>query len=286
MLAIAPPAFAQSRASENATMTQTIAGATITIDYNRPSMRGRDSIFGGQVEWGHMWTSANRVTTLATSQSIKLNGQAIAAGKYGVWIHVRQGGNWVFHLHPDTARWHLPSPAASEMTVSIPVSPTRTQDSRESLSWDFDSVRAGSAQLVMWWGRTRLALNLEVESVPRTQVAAQIAARYSGVWTEQLTRDTSMRRQITVGYDQATRNITWTTPDFGEPGHGITWGMMLVPRAEDVFIIGYSINNELAQLSAANQQGFVEFTVENGRAVSFVRRNAEDRILGRGVRTR
>ena len=44
-------ATAQIRASERALLAQTIDGTTLTLDFARPRVRGRDSIFGGQVYW-------------------------------------------------------------------------------------------------------------------------------------------------------------------------------------------------------------------------------------------
>jgi hypothetical protein len=47
---------AQMRASERGAVSQTIDGTVITIDYSRPQVRGRDSLFGGVEKWGAVWT--------------------------------------------------------------------------------------------------------------------------------------------------------------------------------------------------------------------------------------
>lgn len=281
-----PPAAAQARPSEQAMVRQILAGDTITIDYYRPSLRGRDSIFGSQVAWNHVWTpGANRATTLATTKPITIEGRRVEPGRYGVWLEVRRDSAWTFHLHRDTTRWHLPPPPASEMLLSIPVTPRRAAGARETLSWDFEHIRTGSARLVMWWGRTELSLAIEVAGMPSPAVAANVAARYTGRWRETSARDTTRRRDVTIAYDAARRQVTWaSSADQFHQTAGAVWGTLLVPRSEDIFVMAYSINNELAHMSSPREEMFVEFTIENGSATGYVRRNAQDQIVARGVR--
>jgi len=283
---LAANSLAQARPSENVVLTQTLAGTKITIDYFRPSLRGRDSIIGTQVHWGHVWTpGANRATTIATDRPITIEGRRVEPGRYGVWIHLRRDSTWTFYLHPDTAKWHLPSPAESTMIFAVPVTPRAAAGSRETLSWDFEHIRAGTARLVMWWGRIELPLEVRVEGLPSTRVAQAIGRRYVGRWKETSTRDTTRRRDVDIRYDDQLQQLSYasSTDQFPE-AVGARWGMMLVPRSEDIFTIAYSINDEMAHVSEPNQAVFVEFTVENGTAVSYVRRNAQDQVISRAVR--
>ncbi len=83
---VAPAAQAQVRTSERATVSQTIDGTVIEIDYARPRLRGRTS-FGGVVHWGEMWTpGANWATTLRVSRDVRLDGHLVPAGEYSVWF--------------------------------------------------------------------------------------------------------------------------------------------------------------------------------------------------------
>ena len=64
------PAQSQIRASERGSITQTIDGTTITVDYARPRTRGRAAVFGGEVHWKEVWTpGANMATTLEVSKN-------------------------------------------------------------------------------------------------------------------------------------------------------------------------------------------------------------------------
>ncbi|HWJ91231.1 MAG TPA: DUF2911 domain-containing protein [Flavisolibacter sp.] len=78
------------RASPPAKVSEKIAsGATITIDYSRPSLKGRT--VGQTVEpmKGQVWRmGANEATVFATDKNVTIDGQALPAGKYalfGLW---------------------------------------------------------------------------------------------------------------------------------------------------------------------------------------------------------
>lgn len=64
------------------TTQSTVAGATIQIDYSRPSKRGR-VVWGGVVPWSVVWrTGANRATHIATDKDLSIEGVALPAGGY------------------------------------------------------------------------------------------------------------------------------------------------------------------------------------------------------------
>lgn len=76
---------AMGQLSPGDSVRATVGGATLAIDYSRPSMRGR-KVFGGMVPYGEVWrTGANAATRFTTSQAITIGGTAIPAGTYTLW---------------------------------------------------------------------------------------------------------------------------------------------------------------------------------------------------------
>ncbi len=70
--------------SPSAVATVTLAGATVTINYNSPSMRGRE-IFGGLVPYDKVWrTGANPATTLITPVDLHIGRLLVPAGTYTI----------------------------------------------------------------------------------------------------------------------------------------------------------------------------------------------------------
>src|SRR6266550_7542374 len=92
-LATASELHAQIRASEIGTFSQMIDGTKISMAYSRPRGRGRDPLFGSvkSVRWDEVWTpGANYATTFEVSRPVTLDGHAVKAGTYSVWMVVKQ----------------------------------------------------------------------------------------------------------------------------------------------------------------------------------------------------
>jgi Cu/Ag efflux protein CusF len=75
------------RASPPAKVSQTLAsGATISIDYSQPSLKGR--VIGSTVEpmKDKVWRmGANEATIFETDKDVTINGQTLPAGKYSLF---------------------------------------------------------------------------------------------------------------------------------------------------------------------------------------------------------
>src|SRR5262245_4241338 len=82
-------AFAQQdksqRPSPPATAEVTLKGKKITIDYSRPSLKGR-KVGQELAPYGQVWrTGANEATTLTTGVDLNIGGTKVTAGKYKLW---------------------------------------------------------------------------------------------------------------------------------------------------------------------------------------------------------
>ena len=164
LLLLVPGSASSQAASERATFTQTISGTEIEIAWSRPSLRGREEIFGRQIPWGEVWTpGANRATTIRFSKDVVLAGAPVAAGRYSVWIRVMETEPWRLALHADTTFSHSAHPPIEQAVVQMVVERSRAQDVQESLEWDLDRIRLDGAELVMHWGRDRVVVPLEVD---------------------------------------------------------------------------------------------------------------------------
>jgi hypothetical protein len=82
-------AFAQQdkskRASPPALVSQTLkSGATVSIDYSRPSLKGRT--LSELAPLGKVWrTGANEATLFEINKDVKIEGKDLAAGKYSIY---------------------------------------------------------------------------------------------------------------------------------------------------------------------------------------------------------
>ena len=77
-------------ASPRAKLSQNIGLVNVTVDYSRPSKKGR-TIFGSLVPYNKIWrTGANQATTFSVSDDIKINNQLVPKGEYHIYSVPRE----------------------------------------------------------------------------------------------------------------------------------------------------------------------------------------------------
>ena len=75
-----------ARPSPPAKATATVNGKTITIDYSRPSVKGR-KVWGELVPYGQVWRAgANETTAFTLSADAQVGGKNLPAGKYAFFV--------------------------------------------------------------------------------------------------------------------------------------------------------------------------------------------------------
>jgi hypothetical protein len=274
-LATAHPALAQVRPSERAQLVQTIDGTKVTIDYARPRGRNRDPLFGNRdvVQWNEVWTpGANDATTLAISAPIKLDGHAVPKGTYSVWMVVRQSGDWTFVLDARTNLWHTAHPDSNATQIRFPVRPSDAPY-LDVLTWSIPELRNEGGTLAMHWGKTRVAMRLDVEPSVTVTLTEAEAAPYVGTWEFAPTGRNKIE-ELRITYEN--RMLKAYMPSERET-------MVLVRIAPDWYATA-SLDDK-GEIWQVNRPGTVyEFARVNGRAMSCEVRDSHDNLTSSGKR--
>lgn len=283
-LALAIPASvsAQFRASEAASVSQTIDGTRISLEFSRPQVRGRAPLFGRVVRWGETWTpGANWATTLEVSKDVKINGHAVAKGKYSVWMVVRQEGDWTLVLDPQSHRFHMMPPDSSAAQIRFPVRPEQ-RPFLEVLTWSFPVNRISGATLAMQWGTTYVPLDVEVQPTHALTFAAERSGAYLGtydfLWTSSSGLPASTKPvAFTVSYEGGRLIGRWN------PAPDPTMAtIVLVPLTGDWFLTGFY--DEKGTVYDLETEMVFEFAMQGGRASSFEIRGLGDAVMATGKR--
>lgn len=121
-----------------------VGGATLSVGYGRPSMRGR-AIWGALVPWNRVWrTGANDPTILRTSRDITIGGTALPAGTYTLTtiptadsakliVSKRTGDQATEVARVDMATSQLATPVEK---FTIALEPGQGNRATLALSWD------------------------------------------------------------------------------------------------------------------------------------------------------
>ena len=93
------------RPSPPAVATETLDnGTVVTIDYSQPSVKGR-KVGTELAPYGKVWrTGANEITVFEISKDAKVEGQSLAAGKYGLFS-IPGEAEWVIILSKTSKGW-------------------------------------------------------------------------------------------------------------------------------------------------------------------------------------
>ncbi len=164
------------RASQHAEVVQRIGLTDITIDYSRPLVKGR-KIFGGLVPYGQVWRAgANENTTITFSDPVSVEGQAVAAGKYG--LHMIPGEKeWTVILSKVSTAWGSFTYDEKEDALRIAVKP-QASEAHELLTYDFDAVTPDAATVTLRWERVAVPFKIAVNQ--KEIVPAKLKAQLRG----------------------------------------------------------------------------------------------------------
>jgi hypothetical protein len=278
----APPLAAQIRASERASVSQTIDGTTMTIEYGRPRLRQRapGEIYGKQVYWGEVWTpGANAATTFSVDRDITINGTHVPAGSYSVWMVVRDTSSWNTVLIADTTLFHLPNPTVTDDMLQFmsPVTPTAAPV--VDLTWSFRDIGSTGVVAEMAWADRKATWQVAVEpSLPidfPEEKARAFVGNYAVSWADGPAPGTFDGTMEIYWADGALRD-RWTVWFWEEMTEQI-----LVPLTDEWFTFGMAVDGEMFDVI---REFTFEFAFEDGKATGFEVRMPDDSILFRGTR--
>jgi hypothetical protein len=150
---------------------QKVGLTDVTLEYSRPSMRGRE-VFGNLVPYGKMWrTGANKNTIITFSDAVTIDGQSLEAGSYAIFVTPNEK-SWDIAFYSDTENWGTPrewddakvAAKTSVKTVSVPMKV-------ETFTITFDNLTTNSAELGFIWENTMANITFEVPTGEKVSAA-------------------------------------------------------------------------------------------------------------------
>ena len=163
-----PPAAARE------TVTATLNGKKVAIDYGRPALNGRkvDELVA-QLPADRVWRAgANEVTTLTTDTDLLIGGKKVPAGKYSVYIYAPATGDWALILNSDPGvplktifpaapperadhLWPILdgyAKIAGKEVVRVPMKSVTPKEPMDRFLISMDPARGGASAIVLTWG--------------------------------------------------------------------------------------------------------------------------------------
>lgn len=145
------------------TIKQAFALSDITIEYSRPGAKGR-VVYGDVVPFGKVWrTGANATTKITFGEDVKVEGNAVAAGTYGIYT-VPNKETWEIMLYKDvTLGGNVADYKKENELLRFTVKPTSIANKVETFTMNFTDVTPTNTNIELVWENTRVAFSVTAD---------------------------------------------------------------------------------------------------------------------------
>lgn len=148
-----PPEDKSKRPSPPARVTEKIkSGATISIDYSQPSVKGR--AIGKDLEpmEGQVWrTGANEATVFETDKTVTVNGASLPAGKYAFFT-IFNGADVTLIFNKTANQWGAYKYQETADQLRVKAKAIEVGSSTEKMTFTISDGGVVS----LWWGNKKV----------------------------------------------------------------------------------------------------------------------------------
>ncbi|HEX8412047.1 MAG TPA: DUF2911 domain-containing protein [Thermoanaerobaculia bacterium] len=166
--------------NQKSSVTQHIGLVKVTIDYNSPDVHApngedrRGKIWGQLVPYGMTdlgfgtckecpWRAgANENTVFTVSHDVKIEGQPLQAGKYGLHMIPEKDADWTVIFSKNHTSWGSFTYDAAEDALRVKVKPVKSEF-HEWLTYDFVDRRNDKATVAMKWEEVSVPFTIAVD---------------------------------------------------------------------------------------------------------------------------
>jgi tetratricopeptide (TPR) repeat protein len=148
--------------SPHATLSQVVGLTDVTIDYSRPSAKGR-TIFGDLVPFGKIWrTGANENSTISFSDDVIINGSTLKKGKYALYT-LPKAEVWEIIFYNETDNWGNPEKwEENKVALRITSNPTALTNPIDTFTIAINNLSNDGATLDLSWEKIMVSVKFAV----------------------------------------------------------------------------------------------------------------------------
>lgn len=148
--------------SPKAMISQAVGLTDVSIDYSRPSAKGR-TIFGDLVPFGKLWrTGANANSIITFSDDVMIDGKTLPKGKYALYT-VPKADMWDVIFYKDTDNWGNPENFdEAKVALKTTAKPQMLNNRLETFTIAMNNLDNNFGHLEISWEKTLVAVKVEV----------------------------------------------------------------------------------------------------------------------------
>lgn len=137
-----------------------VGGKKISVNYGRPSMRGR-KIMGELVPFNRWWrTGANEATAFVTEADLILGDSLIPRGSYTLYT-MPSDKQWKIMINKQTGQWGTVYTPELDL-IRLPLQKKMLKDPVDKFKITLEKNGNGSGVMKLTWEKTQLSINFRV----------------------------------------------------------------------------------------------------------------------------
>ena len=150
--------------SPSSKINQTVGLTDFSIEYSRPSVKGRP-IFGDLVPFDKVWRlGANKCTQFTASTDVMIAGSTVSAGTYAVFATPTKSGEWTVVFNSNTEQWGAGDYDTAKDVATAKVKSVKNTFN-ETLTIGFNTLTANSGVISIQWENLRVDVPFSVNTV-------------------------------------------------------------------------------------------------------------------------
>ncbi len=159
--ALAGCAFAQGNPRGTAELD--LNGTHISINYGRPSLRGRtvQSMLEKLPANGFWRLGADQSTTFSTSGDLQFGDVTVPKGEYSLWAQKQADGSWKLVFNKQHGQWGTEHDPLKDFAF-VPLKEEKEPQSAEMLTIELENENGG--ELSIHWGDMELSTHFKTKS--------------------------------------------------------------------------------------------------------------------------
>jgi hypothetical protein len=146
--------------SPRGTAEATFSGKKVSVEYGRPSVKGRDLL--AQAPVGTVWrTGADQSTTLTTEANLSIGAASISKGSYSLFTKRTGEKDWTLLINKQTGQWGTEHDPGQDL-ASVPLGWEQKESGPEVFTIEL-SASGASGTLRLLWGRHALSAPVKIQ---------------------------------------------------------------------------------------------------------------------------
>jgi hypothetical protein len=149
-------------------LEQVVGLTDVSLEYSRPSMKGR-TIFGDLVPYGKLWrTGANANSKITFGNNVTINGKELKKGTYAIYT-IPNEKQWEVIFYSDANNWGIPKEwDESKVALKTTVDAHEIEVTIETFTIEINNLQTSSAEIGILWDNIYVGVAFEV---PTEQIA-------------------------------------------------------------------------------------------------------------------